>query len=234
MALRRSMAIGAVALALGTGPAAAADLLEPPPPELATAFDAAQTRFFLHTGPLVLINAESAKIKVGGAPFAGASISLEAEYSAGFEIGYHFTPNIAVAFAGGFPPKAAIDGTGNAAPLGRLGNVLYGPIALTMQYHFREFGRLQPYVGAGPVFLAVLDNNDSSIENLKVDAAFGAAIQVGANFMFNDNWGVYVDVKKAYLRTKAKGNVRALGGAPMTADVTLDPLVVGAGITYRF
>jgi outer membrane protein len=59
----------------------------------------------------------------------------------------------------------------------------------------------------------------------------GVAFQVGADYMITDNWGVFVDVKKAILRTEATG---FLGPAPIRADVKLDPLVLHTGVTYRF
>jgi len=38
-------------------------------------------------------------------------------------------------------------------------------------------------------------------------------------------------VKKGFLRTTSSGT---LGGAPIHADVKLDPLVIGAGLKLRF
>jgi outer membrane protein len=66
---------------------------------------------------------------------------------------------------------------------------------------------------------------------LEIDNAAGVALQAGADFMIDNHWGLFVDVKKAYLRTEARG---FLGPAPVKADVTLDPAVVHAGVTYRF
>jgi len=41
--------------------------------------------------------------------------------------------------------------------------------------------------------------------------------------------GLNVDVKKLYLNVDAK-----LNGGAITADVDLDPWIVGAGVSYRF
>ncbi len=49
--------------------------------------------------------------------------------------------------------------------------------------------------------------------------------------MINRHWGAFFDVKKAFLRTTATGD---LGGVPVRAKVVLDPLVVHSGLTYRF
>lgn len=189
------------------------------------------SNFFIRTGPAGLFLSESAKIKAGGATVPGANISIGSHYTGTLELGYSFTPNWAVGFTGGYPPTIDIQGAGTLAGLGKLGSITYGPTALTLQYTFNELGRIKPYVGAGPMFMFVLNNKDAALKDLKVKSAVGAVLQAGIDFDVADNWGVYVDVKKGYLRTKSTGN---LGGAPISADVKLDPLVVGAGVKFRF
>lgn len=44
-----------------------------------------------------------------------------------------------------------------------------------------------------------------------------------------DNWYLNLDVKKVFLDTTASFN----GGA-VVADVDIDPLLIGAGVGYRF
>jgi len=52
--------------------------------------------------------------------------------------------------------------------------------------------------------------------------------------MFDQHWGVNVDVKKLWLEPNAKATIPSLGGALVTGKVKIDPWLVGAGITYRF
>jgi outer membrane protein len=59
----------------------------------------------------------------------------------------------------------------------------------------------------------------------------GVAFQAGADIMIDQHWGVFVDAKKAILRTNATG---FLGPLPVRADVRLDPTVLSGGVTYRF
>ncbi len=49
--------------------------------------------------------------------------------------------------------------------------------------------------------------------------------------MFDEHWGLNVDVKKIFLRPDFNVNV---GGADMTGKAKLDPWLIGAGVTYRF
>jgi outer membrane protein len=223
-----ALAAPVVALSLLAQPAAAADdLSKDAPVETVSALSG----FFIHVGPAGLALSESADVSVAGTLNPGADISIDPHLSAVVEAGYFFTPNIAVSFTGGLPPTVDIMGAGNVTGLGRLGTMTYGPATLTGTYHFMDFGRFQPYIGAGPTFMIAFDTKDAVLQNLHVDHAIGFAVQIGADFMIDEHWGAFVDFKKAYLRTKATGT---LFGAPVDAKVVLDPAVFHAGISYRF
>jgi outer membrane protein len=187
--------------------------------------------FFVHFGPAAVALNESAKVKLLGNLVPGASVSIAPQLTVAVEAGYFITPNVAVSFTGGFPPTVDIMGKGALAGLGRLGTTTYGPTTLTAHYHFTGMGRFQPYIGAGPTFMVVFGSKDGALSNLKVNNAVGFALQIGADYMVTDKWGVFVDVKKAFLKTTATGT---LGGAGTKSSVTLDPLVVHTGVTYRF
>lgn len=187
--------------------------------------------FYIKLGPATLLPAEGAKVKAGGSIIPGGTVSIANHTTAGFEIGYSFTPNWSLGFTGGFPPTVDVQGAGTLAGLGKLGAITYGPTALTVQYTFTDFGRIKPYFGAGPLYMFVFNNKDGAVSDLKVKPALGAAIQAGIDFDVTDRWGFFADVKKTYLRTTATGN---LGATPISADVTLDPWVLGAGIKLRF
>ena len=64
-----------------------------------------------------------------------------------------------------------------------------------------------------------------------MDDAFGAVGQVGADIMLTDRVGFFVDFKKAYLRTAARGQ---LAGLPVKSDVKLDPAALTGGVVLRF
>jgi outer membrane protein len=54
-------------------------------------------------------------------------------------------------------------------------------------------------------------------------------LQFGVDYMLNEHWLVNVDVKKLFLSTDV-----SLNGGAITADVDINPWIVGAGIGYRF
>jgi outer membrane protein len=147
------------------------------------------------------------------------------------EAGYYLTKNWAVSLTAGWPPRAHIHPAGSISGFGKLGIATYGPATLTVHYHFTGLGRFQPYIGAGPTFLIGIRNQDRLIQNLDLQNSIGIAGQIGFDYMLNNRWGVFLDVKKAYLRTKETGTI---GGAPIIGKVKLDPLVISTGVTYRF
>ena len=115
--------------------------------------------------------------------------------------------------------------------LGEIGAATYGPMTLTAHYHFNAAGRLQPYVGAGIAAMLVFGERDGLLTRLNLDPAVGITLQAGVDYMVNEKWGVFADVKKAFLKTEASGY---LGDTKVEADVQMDPLVIQAGLTFRF
>ncbi|HEX8568659.1 MAG TPA: OmpW family outer membrane protein [Caulobacteraceae bacterium] len=191
-------------------------------------------QWFVRLGPALVDLDEDATMEAGGAPVPGANVSIESEWTAAVEIGRFVTPNIAVSFTGGFPPKFDVMSAGSLAALGRAGSITGGPMAVTGHYHFNRQGAFQPYVGAGVAFMYVFDTEDGALTNLEVENAAGPAVQVGANYFFNERFGAFADFKKAWFSSESRGNAPAFGGAPVVADVQLDPAVYNAGLIWRF
>lgn len=111
-----------------------------------------------------------------------------------------------------------------------LGDAWLLPPTLTLQYHFTPEKAFSPYVGAGinySVFYA--EDAATGFTDLKVDNGVGFALQAGADYWLNENWGVNLDVKKLWLNVDASVNNGAV-----RADIDMDPWVVGAGVSYRF
>ncbi|MFS8038967.1 OmpW/AlkL family protein [Xanthobacter sp. AM11] len=162
---------------------------------------------------------------------AGASAHAENNLTALVEVGYFLYDNIAISLTGGYPPTTTLSGTGTATALGTLGKVTYGPATLTAHYHFKDFGPIQPYVGAGVGYSIIFNSTSGAVQNLSVRGAPAFVLQAGVDYILARNWAVFFDVKKLFLSVDATGT---LGGVPVSADVKLDPLVLFTGITYRF
>lgn len=188
-------------------------------------------KWFIHFGPGGVFLNESARMTVGGVGQAGATVRIDPQLTPVVEAGYFITPEWAVSFTGGLPPRIQIRGAGTAGGFGVLGKATYGPVTLTTHYHYRGFGAIQPYIGGGIAYMKIFDTTDGALRNLKAKDTFGPAIQVGVDIMINERWGAFVDVKHAFLRTKATGT---LLGLPASAKLTVDPTVVHTGVAYRF
>jgi outer membrane protein len=214
---------------IAAGPTQAADMpagRSAAPPQLGTA-----PPYFLHVGAAGLVLDEGAAIYAGGSLIPGGTIKIKSHLTFAVEAGYFITPNIAVSFTGGLPPTVKIDAAGAMDGMGRVGATTYGPMTATIHYHFTNFGPFQPYIGAGPAFMYVFSERDGIMNGLRIEHTAGFAVQAGADYMLTERWGIFVDVKKAILRTEASG---FLGGVPISADIKLDPLVIHSGVTFRF
>ncbi len=115
-----------------------------------------------------------------------------------------------------------------------LGDVTYAPAILALQYRLPTGNpKFEPYVGAGVNYTIILDSDDRDVAGFDVDNAWGAVLQVGFESMIDDRLGLYFDVKKIWLETDVRGTLGA-GGPSATGKATLDPLLVGTGLIWRF
>lgn len=163
------------------------------------------------------------------------------------DITYYFTNNIAAELILG-TTYSSIDGAGSltGAGAGKLGKTWILPPTLTLQYHFTNFGRFKPYVGAG-VNYTIFYNEDADknsagvgLKDLNIDNTWGGALQVGFDYMIDQHWGFNFDVKKLYLRPDWNGKLNAATASALGLDehvsgkAKLDPWLIGGGVTYRF
>jgi outer membrane protein len=147
------------------------------------------------------------------------------------------------------------------------------PPSLLVAYHFTNFGPWQPYIGVGvnftaywgtrvnnetfPVFFqpsgpltsALIANQApgayAQFYNATVTPSWGVVGQVGLDYMFNEHWGLNLDVKYITMEPTVHAKVAAwlpgpLTGlmgpmvAPVRVALPIDPMVISAGLTYRF
>ncbi len=222
----------ALAAALAVTPLAAADLtapvepLPPPPPT-----------FFVHAGALGAFFQTNAQ-PTGGGLFLTENIAIRPVYTLALEAGYFITPNLAIALMTAVPPVLHFKATGfpQTAAYGSnlLGSARAGPIIGLLQYHFTQFGAIQPYAGAGVGYGINFGNiSDGILANFSLDQNFGFVLQAGADWMLTPNWGVFIDGKKVFLSTDAQG-FAIPGYIPLRSHITLDPWLASTGITFKY
>jgi outer membrane protein len=162
---------------------------------------------------------------------AGSSLSSSDSVTPEVDFSYFFTDNIAAELILG-TTSSKISGKGSIDSLGTIGKTWLLPPTLTLQYHFTNFGNFKPYVGAGVNYTMFYSQSArGAATNLDVKNTFGAALQVGFDYMIDKHWGWNVDVKKLYLRPDYDATV---GGSNVKGSAKLDPWLIGTGVTYRF
>jgi outer membrane protein len=217
--LAGAMSIGGVAMAADTAVTAAA------PAEDAPVGKAAGT-FLVRVRAIGVIplNSSSSISGIGGSVSATAQAAPEIDFS------YFVTDNIA------FELIAATTRHNVSAKNTAIGNVDVGsvwvlPPTLTIQYHFMPKERFSPYLGAGinATFFYGASAAGPTVTSVGFSNNVGAAIQAGFDYNFSGHWFANFDVKQIFLNTTASINSGAI-----KANTALNPLVIGAGIGYRF
>lgn len=112
------------------------------------------------------------------------------------------------------------------------------PPTVTLQYHFTPDSRFRPYIGAGANYTAFLwddatDSLEAAIGPVEVNTrnGWGWALQAGMDIDINEKWYFNVDVK--YIDVDTTASLHTDLGS-LFVDVKVDPVVVGAGIGFRF
>lgn len=157
----------------------------------------------------------------------GLKTDVDAAVTPEVDVTYFFTKNVAAELI-----AATSKHTISAGSL-TLGDAWILPPTLTVQYHFTPESKFSPYVGAGLNYSLFYSEDDGvGFDNLDVEGGVGYAVQAGFDYWLNDNWGVNVDAK--YINLDVDVDVDS-GGTHLDADgVDLDPVILGAGVSYRF
>ena len=158
----------------------------------------------------------------------GLGLSVNNKTMPELDISYFFSPNVAAELVLTYPQKHDLRSNGN-----KIGTLKHLPPTLLAQYHFTQFGKFKPYVGAGvnytrfssvnfdPAAVAAL--NPSIKKN-----SLGLALQAGFDYQLDSNWSLNLDIKKVQIKT----DVRSFGNK--VGSFKADPLLVGVGVGYRF
>ena len=146
------------------------------------------------------------------------------------DISYFFTKNIAAELVLTYPQQVNITaGAGNT----NVGKVTALPPSLLIQYHFTDLGALKPYIGAG-VNYTIFGNrqNFPALGNSVTvnQSSIGPVAQIGADYMFDRNWGLNIDLKYAAINT----DVNTVSGGNNLGKLTLNPWMPAVGVTYKF
>lgn len=209
---------------------------------LATCCSAAHAElspWLLRVGPASALFDARSTVEVGGAAVPGADIGVKDNTTLALEVGYTLSPQWTARLAVGVPPTTTLSAGGSLTAMvpplsGTLGKVKYGPAVLSLTYGFGALGPVRPYVGAGINYTRVFESRDADVGGLEVDSAWGSALEAGFELPMGERWSVFADVRKVFVKTKARGSIPALGNPPAAVTIKLDPSLVHIGVGYRF
>lgn len=185
-----------------------------------------------------------------GSVVPGASTSISWSVIPEVDVTYFITKNLAVEAICCFS-RQHVQGIGTLYG-SSLARTWVFPPSLIFQYHFTDFGAFQPYVGVGVNYTAYFPDAGANLwylptnggyapatfTSLSITSSWGVVGQIGFDYMFNETWGVNLDVKRILMEPTAHGLIYspAAGGlyVPVNGKVNIDPWVVSAGVTFRF
>jgi outer membrane protein len=166
----------------------------------------------------------------GNGTVQSANIKAKNQVIPEFDVSYFFTKNIAAELVLTYPQNVNITYTQANSNAGTIKAL---PPSLLLQYHFTDLGAFKPYVGAG-VNYTIFSNRSNFPplgNSVQVDnSSVGAVGQIGADYFFDKNWGLNVDLKYATMST----NVTTVAGGTNLGKLTLNPWMPAVGVTYKF
>lgn len=162
----------------------------------------------------------------------GGDVEISDQVVPELDLTYFFTDNVAVEVIAAVTPHD-VDAVGTALGDLNLGDVTLLPPTVTLQYHFDTGTNFRPYVGAGVNWTHFFDA-DTPFDSIDYDDSFGLAGQVGFDYYVNDVWFLNFDVKYVDISPEVTIDATTAAGAVVTADVDIDPWIIGIGFGREF
>ena len=157
---------------------------------------------------------------------------------------YFFTDNIATELSLGLGMlrtkasalnKASIAYGNGSGSTGKKNDIIWVPLAATLQYHIAPFGAIRPYIGGG-YHGSYLYTRSKAI---KVRPGHGAVLQAGVDFMAKDDTFITFDIRQYFLKSKMtfkKGFLfpNNAAASDVSSKVGYNPLVISLGVGFKF
>lgn len=233
---------------------------------LAQAYEAGDFMLRLGPAHVAPDDSSSALAFSGKGPLAGQNLALpgtgvavDSNTQFGITGTYMITSHIGVGILAATPFKHDISGADGLSSFGKLAETKHLPPTLTLQYYPMESAsRFQPYAGLGVNYTTFFEEKTTGRLNtvidsvaqaefgtpagtvdgskLDLDDSVGVALELGADYMLSENFGLNAAVWWVDLDTDA--TITALSGSTevgeITTDVEIDPLVYMVGFTLKF
>ncbi|TNV22664.1 outer membrane protein OmpW [Buttiauxella sp. B2] len=188
-----------------------------------------QGEFFMRAGSATVRPTEGSDNVLG---MGGFSVSNNTQLGLTFD--YMVTDNIGIELLAATPfrHRVGLGATGDLATVRQL------PPTLMAQWYFGDSkSKVRPYIGAGINYTTFFDadfnqtGKDAGLTDLSVKDSWGAAGQVGVDYMVNDNWLLNMSVWYMDIDTEVKFKA---GGEEQNINTRIDPWVFMFSAGYRF
>jgi outer membrane protein len=188
-----------------------------------------QGEFFMRAGSATVRPTEGSDNVLG---MGGFSVSNNTQLGLTFD--YMVTDNIGIELLAATPFRHRV----GLGPTGDLATVRQLPPTLMAQWYFGDAkSKVRPYVGAGINYTTFFDadfnqtGKDAGLSDLSVKDSWGAAGQVGLDYMVNENWLLNMSVWYMDIDTEVKFKA---GGEEQNIKTRIDPWVFMFSAGYRF
>jgi len=186
--------------------------------------------FFMRAGTATVRPSASSDNVLGLGEF-----NIDNNTQLGLTFDYMVTDNIGIELLAATPFRHKV----GLGPTGTLATVRQLPPTLMAQWYFGDStSKLRPYVGAGINYTMFFDNkfNDTGkgvgLSNLSVKNSWGAAGQVGMDYMLDKDWMLNMSVWYINIDTKVKFDSATEGR--QSIDTKINPWVFMFGAGYTF
>ena len=139
--------------------------------------------------------------------------------------------------------KGTLDGAAVTVPAAEVKHL---PPTFSLQYHFSPDATFQPYVGFGVNYTLFFDEkvtqpvqDNTGLLEVKLPASSGLAVQLGADYVFDNDWLVNVDLRWMQIRSNYKikvdlGDGNIIGNINVPGSIEIDPMVYSINVGKRF
>lgn len=135
-------------------------------------------------------------------------------------------------------PEVNVDPTSGGIPPFLAGEMEMIPITATLQFHLAPAARFNPYIGAGVAYVLFDDVEDSGdlgdidVESIEFEDDYGVVFNAGLDIGVTDMMALNVDAK--YVPVESSATAVFTTGPGETAEVSVNPLIISAGLRLKF
>lgn len=169
---------------------------------------------------------------------AGSQSAANDNITPTLAISYFLSNNVSIETIAGVT-QHDVDGRGGLAGLELVSDAKIIPATVTAKYHFDLAPGFTPYIGAGPSYFLIFDDDAGAglvplgVTDADLSNEFGLALQAGADIALgNSGFGLSLDAKRYFIGTTASFSVN--GTDIIQTEHDLDPWVLSAGVNFSF